>query len=123
IDALRKSETPTTWLQRFTPRGKRSIWSKVNCAKALSLIESGNMQPAGLREVERAKEDGRWEAAYDPGSKSKVPADLAEAFQANPKAAKFFDTLDSQNRYAVLFRIQTAKKAETRARRIATFVD
>ena len=81
------------------------------------------MQPAGLAEVERAKQDGRWEAAYDSQSRAAVPEDLAAALAANPRAAEFFATLDSTNRYAVLFRIHTVKKADTRARKIAQFVE
>jgi uncharacterized protein YdeI (YjbR/CyaY-like superfamily) len=122
IDALKKNDGPQHWVQRFTPRGKRSIWSKVNRGKALKLVELGRMQPAGLREVERAQADGRWQAAYDPQSASTVPPDLQAAFDAQPAAMAFFETLDSKNRYAVLFRLQTAKLAATRARRIETFV-
>jgi uncharacterized protein YdeI (YjbR/CyaY-like superfamily) len=122
IDALSRSDGPTHWLKRFTPRSARSIWSKVNRDKALALVAAGRMQPAGLKEMERARADGRWEAAYDPSSTATVPPDLQAAFDANPGAAKFFAGLDSKNRYAVLFRLQTAKRAETRARRIETFV-
>jgi uncharacterized protein YdeI (YjbR/CyaY-like superfamily) len=123
IDALKKSETGTTWLQRFTPRSKKSIWSKINCAKALALMEAGHMQPAGLAEVERAKADGRWEAAYDSHRTSTVPEDLAAALQANANAKAFFETLNATNRYAVLWRIQTTKTAATRARRIGLIVE
>ncbi len=122
IDALSRSDGPTHWLKRFTPRSARSLWSKVNRDKALALVAAGRMQPAGLEEMQRAQADGRWDAAYDPGSTASVPPDLQAAFDANPAAAAFFTTLDSQNRYAVLFRLQTAKRAETRARRIETFV-
>jgi uncharacterized protein YdeI (YjbR/CyaY-like superfamily) len=123
IDGQRKSEDAQHFLQRFTPRTKRSIWSQINRAKALKLIEEGRMQPAGLAEVERAKADGRWDAAYEAGGVAKVPPDLQAALDANKKAAKFFATLDARNRYAVLFRTQGAKKPETRARRIAQFVE
>ena len=122
IDALSRSDGPTHWLKRFTPRAPRSLWSKVNRNKALALVAAGRMQPAGLQEMQRAQADGRWQAAYDPSSTATVPPDLQAAFDANPPAAAFFATLDSQNRYAVLFRLQTAKRAETRARRIETFV-
>ncbi|HEX6532994.1 MAG TPA: YdeI/OmpD-associated family protein [Gemmatimonadaceae bacterium] len=122
IDGQRRSEGERTWIQRFTPRGTRSIWSKINRQKALELIESGRMRPAGLEEVERAREDGRWDAAYDAQRTATVPDDLRAALDANPRAKAFFATLDSRNRYAVLFRIHTAKKPETRARRIAQFV-
>ena len=123
IDAIRKSATAGTYLQRFTPRGKRSIWSKINRDKAIALIEGGRMQRAGLAEVERAKADGRWDAAYGGQRSMEVPADLAAAFKKNKKARAFFETLDSRNRYAVLFRLHSAKKAETRAKRLATFMD
>ena len=122
IDALKKNDGPQHWVQRFTPRSKRSIWSKVNRKKALKLVELGRMQLAGLKEMERAQADGRWQAAYDPQSASTVPPDLQAAFDARPGAQAFFETLDSKNRYAVLFRLQTAKLAATRARRIETFV-
>jgi uncharacterized protein YdeI (YjbR/CyaY-like superfamily) len=112
----------STWSQRFTPRRPQSRWSALNRERAMALIAAGRMQPAGLREVERAKADGRWDAAYDPPSRSAVPDDLAAALARNKKAAAFFAKLDSRNRYAILFRIQTAKKAETRSARIATFV-
>ena len=110
------------WVQRFTPRRPRSIWSRVNRDRALALMARGEMQPAGLREVERAQADGRWEAAYEPPSTMTVPEDLQEALASNPAAAEFFATLNSTNRYAILHRIHTAKKPETRARRIETFV-
>lgn len=122
IDGQKKGLDERAWLQRFTPRGARSIWSKINCAKALALIESGAMQPAGRAEVERAKADGRWAQAYDSPRAAAIPPDLAEALATNEEAHAFFASLDSRNRYAVLFRIQTAKKAETRAARIAKFV-
>ncbi|MBJ2157233.1 YdeI/OmpD-associated family protein [Variovorax sp. IB41] len=126
IDGQRKSDTDDGeryFLQRFTPRTARSTWSKINRDKALKLIDEERMQPGGLAEVERAKADGRWDAAYDGASVATVPPDLQAALDANKKAAKFFATLDARNRYAVLFRTQGAKKAETRARRIAKFVE
>ena len=122
IDGQSKSENASDYLQKFTPRGKRSIWSKRNREKALELIASGKMRRAGHTEVERAKQDGRWEAAYDSPSKATVPDDLQSALEQNPAALQFFNTLDKRNRYAVLFRIHTAKKAETRAKRIMEFV-
>ncbi|ATQ76193.1 bacteriocin-protection protein [Massilia violaceinigra] len=121
IDGQKRSEDQHHWLQRWTPRGARSIWSRVNRDKALGYIAEGKMQPAGLAEVERAQKDGRWDAAYEPASTAQVPPDLEAAFDAHPGAREFFATLNSQNRYAVLFRIQTAVKPDTRARRIATF--
>ena len=122
IDGQKGKLDDSWWLQRFTPRGPRSIWSKINRDKALALIAAGTMKPAGLAEVDRAKGDGRWEAAYDSQGRATVPVDLAKALAADPRAARFFETLDSANRYAVLFRIHTARKAETRAIRIEKFV-
>jgi uncharacterized protein YdeI (YjbR/CyaY-like superfamily) len=110
------------WLQRFTPRRPRSVWSRVNRDRALALMAQGEMRPAGLREVERAQADGRWDAAYEPPSTMEVPDDLQEALASNPAAAACFATLNSTNRYAILHRIHTAKKPETRSRRIETFV-
>jgi uncharacterized protein YdeI (YjbR/CyaY-like superfamily) len=123
IDAHKKGETDTSWLQRFTPRAKKSIWSKINCAKALALIESGAMHPAGVREVERAKADGRWDAAYDSHRTATVPPDLQMALDASPSGKAFFETLNSTNRYAILWRLQTTKTAVTRARKIVQFVE
>jgi uncharacterized protein YdeI (YjbR/CyaY-like superfamily) len=123
IDGQRKGLDETYFLQRFTPRRSRSIWSKINRTKVEALIASGDMQPAGLAEIERAKADGRWDAAYDGHRASTVPDDLAAAFADNAAAAAFFATLDSTNRYAILYRLQTAKKPETRARRLAQFVE
>ncbi|WP_028103434.1 YdeI/OmpD-associated family protein [Pseudoduganella violaceinigra] len=122
IDGQKKSIDAQYWLQKFTPRAKRSIWSKVNREKVAALIEQGLMQPAGLAEIERAKADGRWEAAYDSWSAAEVPADLQAALAANAKALAKFATLSSQNRYAILFRVHQAKRADTRARRIGEFV-
>ncbi len=122
IDGQKRRHDDAFWLQRFTPRGKKSIWSRINRDKALALVAAGKMKPPGLAEIERAKSDGRWDAAYDSQSRAAVPDDLAAAFDANPRAGAFFATLDSANRYAVLFRIHHAKKAETRAARVARFV-
>lgn len=107
---------------RFTPRKSRSKWSEINRETAIRLIKEGRMQPSGLAQVARAEADGRWDAAYAPQSTIEIPPDLAVAFRANPKAAAFFKTLDSANRYAVLYRIHDAKKPETRAARIEKFV-
>jgi uncharacterized protein YdeI (YjbR/CyaY-like superfamily) len=122
IDSQTKGVDEKWYVQRFTPRGKRSPWSKINCAKATALIEAGRMKPAGLAEVERAKSDGRWDRAYDSPARATVPADLAAALARNRRASEFFRQLNSINRYAILHRIQTAKKPETRARRIDTFI-
>jgi uncharacterized protein YdeI (YjbR/CyaY-like superfamily) len=122
IDSQAKPYDDASWLQRFTPRGPRSVWSKINTGKVAELIASGRMQPPGLAAVERAKADGRWAAAYEPASSASVPADLQAALDANPKAKAFFETLRGSNRYAVLYRIHSAKKPETRAKRVADFV-
>jgi uncharacterized protein YdeI (YjbR/CyaY-like superfamily) len=122
IDGQKGRHDDEYWLQRFTPRKPASNWSKINTERAAALIESGRMRPAGLREVERAQADGRWEQAYESQSRVTVPEDLARALAANERAAAFFATLDSANRYAILYRIGTAKKPETRAKRIDTFV-
>ena len=122
IDGQSRSEGAASWLQKFTPRRARSIWSKVNREKVAALAAAGRMQPAGLREVERAKADGRWDAAYDAPSAATVPADLRAMLDASPAAAAAFAALDARNRYAILFRLQTAKRPETRARRLAQFV-
>ena len=122
IDGQKDSHDGDFWLQRFTPRRPAGKWSRVNTARAEALIRAGRMRPAGLREVEMARADGRWQAAYQPQSTATVPADLAEALQANPTAAAFFAGLDSANRYAILYRVADAKRPETRARRIAGFV-
>lgn len=122
IDGQGKGLDESAYLQKFTPRGPRSIWSKINRAKAEALIESGRMQPAGVAAIDRAKQNGQWAVAYDSHRTATVPADLQNALDHNPKAKAFFATLDSANRYAILWRIQTAKKAETRARRIKQYV-
>jgi uncharacterized protein YdeI (YjbR/CyaY-like superfamily) len=110
------------YLQRFTPRRARSKWSKINRQKATELIERGEMKPAGLREVERARADGRWDAAYDAPSTAQVPDDLLRELEKNQPAREFFETLDGRNRYAILYQIQDAKRPETRARRIEKYV-
>jgi uncharacterized protein YdeI (YjbR/CyaY-like superfamily) len=122
IDGTRKRLDERHWLQRFTPRRARSKWSKVNRDKAVELIERGEMTPAGLAEVERAKADGRWDAAYPGQRTATVPDDLERAFDENPAARERFAAIDSRNRYAILYRIGDAKKPETRASRIAKFV-
>jgi len=123
IDGQKQPESEHYWRQRFTPRTARSSWSRINKAKAEALISAGRMRPAGQREIERAKQDGRWDAAYPPASGSTVPDDFRQALDANTKARAFFATLDSQNRFSMLFRIQAVKKPETRARKIAQFVE
>lgn len=122
IDSQKRALDDSAWLQRFSPRTPKSPWSKINRAKAEAQIAAGTMQPPGLAEVERAKRDGRWKRAYDGARTSAVPTDLAAAFAKNARANAFFETLDSANRYAILYRVQTAKKPETRAERIERFV-
>jgi uncharacterized protein YdeI (YjbR/CyaY-like superfamily) len=122
IDGQKRKGDDAHWLQRFTPRKAASRWSKRNRDAAEALIERGAMTPTGLREVEKAKQDGRWDAAYDGARTATVPDDLRAALDANPRAAEFFATLKGANRYAILYRIQDAKKPETRARRIEKFV-
>jgi uncharacterized protein YdeI (YjbR/CyaY-like superfamily) len=122
IDGQKRAFDDAHWLQRFTPRRPRSRWSRINRDKVQELIDSGRMRPAGLREVELAQADGRWEAAYAGQRTITIPPDLAEALAANDAARAFFETLSSANRYAILYRVNDAKRAETRARRIATYV-
>jgi uncharacterized protein YdeI (YjbR/CyaY-like superfamily) len=123
IDGQKQALDETHWLQRFTPRRARSKWSRINRDKAEALIELGRMRPPGLAEVESAKADGRWEAAYSGQRDSAVPPDLEQALAANDEASAFFARLSGANRYAVLYRIADAKRPETRARRIATYVE
>jgi uncharacterized protein YdeI (YjbR/CyaY-like superfamily) len=123
IDGQKQKLDETAWLQKFTPRGSRSIWSRRNREKAEELMGSGAMRPAGLSEVERAKADGRWEAAYDSPSTAEVPGDLQAALDAHPSARAFFETLDAANRYAILWRLQTAAKHETREKRLRKFIE
>ena len=122
IDGQVKGESEATYRQRYTPRGKRSIWSKINREKVAALVADGRMRPAGIAEVERAKADGRWAAAYDSPKTAAPPPELVAALATSPKAETAFAALSSQNRYSILFQLQTAKRAETRARRIAAFV-
>jgi uncharacterized protein YdeI (YjbR/CyaY-like superfamily) len=121
IDGQAKALDERWYLQRFTPRRPRSLWSKVNVEKANALIASGRMQPAGMREVERAKADGRWDAAYAPPSANHVPDELQRELDADPAVAEAWEKLDRQNRYAMQHRVATAKKPETRVRRAEKF--
>lgn len=123
IDGQKYGYDDQSWLQKFSPRGPKSIWSKINREKVAVLMERGLMHESGLRAVELAKQDGRWDAAYDSQRNATVPEDLQAALDANPEALRFFNTLNSANRYAILFRVQTAKKPETRQKRIAQFVE
>jgi len=123
IDGQKKGFDEKYWLQKFTPRGPKSIWSKINTLKAEKLIASGEMKPAGLKAIEAAKQDGRWDAAYESQKNISIPEDFESALNQNKKAKVFFATLNSVNRYAILFRIHNVKKAETRARRIKQFIE
>ncbi|HYP23603.1 MAG TPA: YdeI/OmpD-associated family protein [Actinomycetota bacterium] len=123
IDGQMKRLDDEYFVQRFTPRRARSKWSKINVGKVEDLIARGKMKPPGLAEVERAKADGRWAAAYDSPSTATVPDDLAAALEAKPAAKELFEKLTSSQRYSILYQLQDAKRAETRARRIAKFVD
>jgi uncharacterized protein YdeI (YjbR/CyaY-like superfamily) len=122
IDGRREALDDRCFLQRFTPRRPRSRWSRINRETAERLISDGRMRPAGLSEIKRAKADGRWGAAYEGQKRSTVPADLRRELDARPHAKAFFAQLSSQNRYAILYRLQDAKKPETRQRRLAKFV-
>jgi uncharacterized protein YdeI (YjbR/CyaY-like superfamily) len=122
IDGTAQRVDDEYYVQKFTPRTRRSRWSKINRASAERLIEAGEMHPAGLREVEAARADGRWAAAYAGPASTTVPDDLRAALDANPQAAAFFATLTSRNRYAILYRVEEAKRPDTRARRIEKFV-
>ena len=122
IDGQKKGFDDKYWLQKFTPRGAKSIWSKINTEKAQKLIKSGAMRPAGLKAIEAAKQDGRWDAAYESQKNISVPDDFQAALDKNAKAKAFFTTLNSVNRYAILFRIHNVKSAETRTKRIQQFV-
>jgi uncharacterized protein YdeI (YjbR/CyaY-like superfamily) len=122
IDGQKAKLDDDAWLQRFCPRTSRSKWSKLNRERVERLTATGKMKGPGVAEVERAKADGRWERAYDAASAATVPVDLQRELDRHPTASKFFATLDSRNRYAILYRIQDAKKSETRARRIDKYV-
>jgi uncharacterized protein YdeI (YjbR/CyaY-like superfamily) len=122
IDGQRKALDERYFLQKFTPRTPKSRWSRINRESAERLVAAGRMRPAGLAAIEAARADGRWNAAYEPQSTAIVPEDLQRELDSRPRAAAFFASLDSRNRYAILYRLQDAKKPETRARRLAQFV-
>jgi uncharacterized protein YdeI (YjbR/CyaY-like superfamily) len=122
IDGLMRSHDEASWLQRFTPRRSRSMWSEINRQKALALIDAKRMTAAGLHEVERAKQDGRWDAAYGSARTIDTHPDFQKALNKNSRAKKFFKTISAANRYAILWRIQTAKRPETGERRIREYV-
>lgn len=123
IDGQKDSYDDASWLQKFTRRGPRSIWSKRNREKVEELTRRGQMKPSGLKAVEQAKANGRWESAYDSQKTAELPDDFKKELQKHAGAKAFFDTLNSVNRYAILFRIQTAKKPETRTRRMHQFIE
>jgi len=122
IDGQSRRRDEATYRQRFTPRRRRSQWSKRNVGIAERLLAEGKMHAAGIAEIERAKADGRWDAAYSGAATIEVPADLAAALDAEPRAKAFFAELTGQNRYAILYRVTTARRAQTRARRIEDIV-
>ncbi len=123
VDSQKRSLDDEYYLQAFTPRRPRSIWSKRNVDRATAMIEDGSMRPVGLAQVDAAKADGRWDRAYAGSAGSEPLPEFLEALEQNPAALAFYNTLSAANRYALYFRIQTAKREDTRARRIATFVD
>jgi uncharacterized protein YdeI (YjbR/CyaY-like superfamily) len=123
IDSQKQAYDGEYYLQKFTPRGPRSFWSKINVAKVEALIQMGKMQPAGFAAINLAKQDGRWDAAYDSPSANKIPEDFLAELDKNPKAKEFFGTLNKANVYAFSWRIQTAKKPETKKARIEKFID
>ncbi|MEO8910780.1 MAG: YdeI/OmpD-associated family protein [Gemmatimonadaceae bacterium] len=123
IDGLKRPESETAWLQRFTARRPRSMWSEINRQRALALIGAERMQAAGLEEVERARKDGRWEAAYGSQAAVTIDREFEKALNKRRRAVEFFKTISAANRYAILWRIQTAKKPETRERRIREYVE
>ncbi|WP_217558805.1 YdeI family protein [Paenibacillus sp. GbtcB18] len=123
IDSQKKTFDDQSWLQRFTPRGDRSIWSKVNKDKAEQLIADARMKPGGLKAIEDAKRSGQWDKAYEPQSSGAVPEDFAARLELNARAKAFYDTLNKQNKFAIHFRIQNVKKQETREKRIQQFIE
>jgi uncharacterized protein YdeI (YjbR/CyaY-like superfamily) len=123
IDALRRAHSDTHYLQRFLPRRTKSLWSKINRAKAVALIESGRMRPPGSAEVERAKQDGRWEAAYDSPANARMSPEFERELDLHPRAKAFFATVSRVNRYAILWRLATAKTQEKRDRLTNKFIE
>ncbi|MGE6226704.1 YdeI/OmpD-associated family protein [Paenibacillus chitinolyticus] len=123
IDSQKKTFDDQSWLQRFTPRGDRSVWSKVNKDKAEQLIADARMKPGGLKAIEDAKRSGQWDKAYEPQSSGAVPEDFAARLELNARAKAFYDTLNKQNKFAIHFRIQNVKKQETREKRIQQFIE
>jgi uncharacterized protein YdeI (YjbR/CyaY-like superfamily) len=122
IDSQKEAYDDKTWLQRFTPRGENSIWSKVNKDKAELLISTGRMMPSGMNAIDNAKRNGRWDKAYEPQSSATIPEDFEKELNKNLKAKAFFETLDRQNKYAIMFRINNVKKIETRMKKIQQYI-
>jgi uncharacterized protein YdeI (YjbR/CyaY-like superfamily) len=123
IDGQKRSHDEHSWLQRFSPRRKRSVWSQINTGHIARLTQEGRMQEPGLKEVEAAKADGRWDVAYAPQSSAEIPDDFQDALDTNPQAEAFFATLNKVNRYALIYRIQSVKRPETRQKKIALFIE
>ena len=123
IDSRKEALDDKFWIQRFTPRGPRSMWSKINREKAAQLIKTGKMQSVGQKAIDAAKKNGQWDKAYQSQSNKQLPDDFEEALMKNPKAKSFFETLNNVNRYAIIFRIGKVKKPETRLRKIAQFLE
>ncbi len=123
IDGVANKYDDASYLQRFTPRRSKSIWSKLNVERANQLINSGKMKPGGLKEIEAAKADGRWAAAYDSPASIEIPKDFLQALSKKPRAKKFFETLNKTNTYSIAWRLQTAKKPETREKRMKMIVE
>jgi uncharacterized protein YdeI (YjbR/CyaY-like superfamily) len=123
IDSQKESLDEASWLQRFTPRGPKSIWSKVNRDKAEVLVANGRMKPTGLEAIEKAKQNGLWDKAYESQSNATMPDDFAIELERNERAKAFYETLNKQNKYAILFRIHNVKKEVTRKKKIAQFVE
>jgi len=123
IDGWKKRYDERSWLQKFTPRGTRGIWSKVNTENVQRLTEAGRMKPAGLAQVEVAKRDGRWDSAYDPPSRATIPEDFLNELNKNKKAKAFFQTLNKRNTFPIAYRLRSAKRPETRQRRMREILD
>ncbi|TCM91083.1 uncharacterized protein YdeI (YjbR/CyaY-like superfamily) [Paenibacillus sp. BK033] len=123
IDSHKRKHDEESWIQRFSPRGPKSIWSQINKDKAEALLAAGKMQPSGLKAIEIAKQNGLWDKAYESQSNAAIPEDFALELARSEKAQQFFETLDKQNRYAILFRIHNAKKQETRVKKIRQFIE
>ncbi len=123
IDGIMKKYDEESYVQRFTPRRAKSIWSKINVGKVERLIKEGKMMPSGMEQIEVAKKDGRWDAAYDSPRHAKPPKEFIESLNKNKKAKEFYGTLSKSNTYAIVWRIQTAKKPETKAKRIKQIIE